>query len=257
MTAFTKQTYEVFGIKTEVLEAGAGEPLVFFHQAGTAAGFDALLPLAEGRRLIIPFHPGFGGSEDDPQIDSVLDYVVHYDALFDQMGIDEPIDLIGHSLGGWIASLMAIFGGSRIKRLALACPVGLRVQGHPTIDLFTVPPAETMNVMFARPPAIERPNSGPAFIEMTLSRVREMTSLARFAWFRPYEPKLDRWLERVRCPTLLLWGEMDHVTPIAQMDRWAERLGGTVTLARFPETGHMFFRETPSTVETLQEFFAR
>src|SRR5260221_6466820 len=111
MTQFQKSALVVDGVRVRVLEAGKGKPLVYFHGAGAGRGFDELLPLAENRRLIVPVHPGYGGSDDDLAINSILDYAVHYATLFDQLGIDQPVDLIRHSLGGWIASLLAIVNG--------------------------------------------------------------------------------------------------------------------------------------------------
>jgi hypothetical protein len=70
---FVEEHHEINGIDTAVLTAGEGPPIVFFHGAGTATGFDALLPLAGNARLIVPNHPGFGASADDPSIDSVQD----------------------------------------------------------------------------------------------------------------------------------------------------------------------------------------
>jgi pimeloyl-ACP methyl ester carboxylesterase len=125
MTQFQKSDLVVDGVRVQVLEAGKGKPLVYFHGAGAGRGFDELLPLAEDRRLIVPIHPGFGGSDDDLKINSILDYVVHYAALFDQLKLDEPVDLIGHSLGGWIAGLFAVFNSHRLRRMVLACPAGI------------------------------------------------------------------------------------------------------------------------------------
>src|SRR3982074_2628699 len=118
MTGFPEQ-HDVRG-RTPVLfiQTGRGEPLVYFHGAGTMTGFDDLLPLSKGRRLIVPIHPGFGASDDDVRIDSVLDYVIHYAALFDQLGLAEPVDLVDHSLGGWIARMFAVLKGHRVRRLA-------------------------------------------------------------------------------------------------------------------------------------------
>src|SRR5260221_13402345 len=109
MTQFQKSALVVDGVRVRVLEAGKGKPLVYFHGAGAGRGFDELLPLADEHRLIVPIHPGFGASDDDPTINTVLDYVVHYATLFDLLKLDQPVDLVGHSLGGWIASLFAIF----------------------------------------------------------------------------------------------------------------------------------------------------
>ena len=138
MSVFTKRAVLVDGIRVEVLEAGSGEPLIYFHGAGTTSGFQDLLPLSWSRRLIVPIHPGFGASDDDAGINSMLDYVVHYNTLFDQLDLSSPIDLIGHSLGGWMASLFTVLSDRRVRRLALACPVGLRVAEHPTADMFTI-----------------------------------------------------------------------------------------------------------------------
>jgi pimeloyl-ACP methyl ester carboxylesterase len=255
MAEFVSKHYDVSGIKVEVLEAGTGEPLVFFHPAGTGSGFDNLLPLAENRRLIIPYHPGFGGSEDDPAIDSVIDYVVHYDALFDQLGIEGAVDIVGHSLGGWIASTLAVFNPGRVKRLALVCPVGLKVSEHPTQDIFTVPENEFASYMFAKaPPRRELPRE--EMIEQVVTRAREMASLARFAWFRCYEPKLARWLERVKVPVLLLWGTADRMVPVEQSERWEAALGGPVKTIKYEQAGHQLLVESAEAVPAINDFFA-
>src|ERR1700716_1267558 len=139
MAGFTKREIVVDGVRVEVLEAGGGEPLVFLHGAGTTSGFQDLLPLSLSRRLIIPIHPGFGASDDDAGINSMLDYVVHYNALFDQLDLTSPIDLVGHSLGGWMASLFTVLNGNRVRRLALACPAGVLGAEHTTADMFIIP----------------------------------------------------------------------------------------------------------------------
>ena len=52
------RSHTVNGVKTVVLTAGHGEPLVFLHGAGTWHGLKFALPWAEKFRVIIPFHPG-------------------------------------------------------------------------------------------------------------------------------------------------------------------------------------------------------
>ena len=63
---YVETRYVLNGIDTAVYTAGIGTPLVFLHGGGTATGFDSLLPLAARCRLIVPIHPGFGASDDDP-----------------------------------------------------------------------------------------------------------------------------------------------------------------------------------------------
>ncbi|MPZ59361.1 MAG: alpha/beta fold hydrolase [Rhizobiales bacterium] len=253
MDGFTKRDIIVRDIRVQVLEAGGGAPIVYFHGAGSIGGFDDLLPLGEHCRLIIPIHPGFGASDDDPAIDSMLDYVVHYANLFDHLGLTEPVDLIGHSLGGWIATMFTVLQGHRVRRLALACPAGLRMPDHPTMDLFLVPADKVASLLVADPATLERLMPGGVTNEMKVMRYREMTSLAHVAWSRNYDPKLERWLDRVNVPTLLLWGEQDRVIPVEQTRYWAERLGHP-EIATFPGAGHLLFAEARGAVGRVISF---
>jgi pimeloyl-ACP methyl ester carboxylesterase len=253
ISGFLKRDVTVSGVRVQVLEAGHGDPVVYFHGAGTTGGFDDLLPLARERRLIVPIHPGFGASDDDPHIDSILDYAVHYAALFDQLGLVGPIDLIGHSFGGWIASIFAIFYGHRVRRLVLACPAGLRVPEHPTTDLFMIPPEKLLSHLISNPETSKRFASVAVTNEMRIARYRETTSLARVIWDRSYEPKLGRWLEAVTTPVLVIWGEQDRVIPAQQATHWARHLAHA-RIQTFPGAGHLLFTETPRAVECVQEF---
>ena len=89
--------------------------------------------------------------------------------------------------------------------------------------------------------------------EMKVARYREMTSLARVAWDRNYEPKLDRWLGHVRNPTLILWGEQDRVIPVEQASFWAKRIVNS-EIATFEGAGHLLFLETSKAIGRLKSF---
>ena len=255
MSAFTKRTVTVDGIRVEVLEAGRGEPLVFLHGAGTTSGFQDLLPLSLSRRLIIPIHPGFGASDDDAGINSMLDYVVHYNALFDQLDLTSPIDLVGHSLGGWMASLFTVLNGNRVRCLALACPVGLRVAEHPTQDMFTIRAEQLPSYIVSSPEALARIPSINLTVDVRVGRYRELTSLARIIWDKNYDPKLTRWLKRIAVPTLILWGTKDRIIPIEQAKVWASLISTSV-IETFEGAGHLLFFEAPKAVSRLESFLA-
>ena len=55
---FKRETHTINGVKTVVLTAGHGEPLVFLHGAGTWHGFNFALPWAEKFRVIDSLPPG-------------------------------------------------------------------------------------------------------------------------------------------------------------------------------------------------------
>jgi pimeloyl-ACP methyl ester carboxylesterase len=251
MAGFTETRHDVNGIDTAVLTAGEGEPLVYFHGAGTAFGFDQLLPLAERFRLIVPYHPGFGASADDPSVDSLHDYLLHYLDLFDQLGVDE-LALAGESMGGCLAAWFAIEQQSRVRRLVLLSPFGLRVREHPATDFFSIPdeelPAHLVADMslFAGAPVPPPP-------EFLADRYREATSFARVAWKSPYDRKLTRWLHRISAPTLLLWGEADRLHPVELAEHWAELIPNA-EVRTFAGVGHIPVVETREAVDAIADF---
>src|ERR1700716_3961754 len=253
MAGFTKREIVVDGVRVEVLEAGGGEPLVYFHGAGTTSGFQDLLLWSRSRRLVVPIHPGFDASDDDAGINSMLDYVVHYNALFDQLDLSSPVDLVGHSLGGWMAGLFTVLNGRRVRRLALACPAGLRVAEHPTADMFTIRAEQVPSYIVSSPQALARIPSTNLTVDMKVGRYRELTSLARVIWDRNYEPKLTRWLKAIKVPTLLLWGTKARIIPIEQAKVWASLIP-TSEIETFEGAGHLLFFEAPEAVSRLESF---
>ena len=136
---FKRETHTVNGVKTVVLTAGNGEPLVFLHGAGIWHGINFALPWTEKFRVIVPFHPGFAESGDDPAMNDMHDYVMHYLDLFDALGIDK-FRLVGFSLGGWLAAKFAVEHGDRVERLVLVGPAGLRGKERPKGDVLSLPP---------------------------------------------------------------------------------------------------------------------
>jgi pimeloyl-ACP methyl ester carboxylesterase len=250
--SFTEQRVDVNGVEVLVLTAGDGDPLVYFHGPGTLFGFDRLLPLAERFRLVIPHHPGFGGSADDPTVSRIEDLARHYLDLFDLLEIRE-LSLVGQSMGGYLAATFAIDASERVRRLVLAAPIGLRVPEHPTTDIFTIPGGELLAHLSADPSTFDGKVPDPMTPEYLARNYREAAAAARILWERPYDPRLPRWLHRLTMPTLLLWGDADRITPVEQIDVWAELVRGAERRV-LPGVGHLLFDESAAAVAAVAEF---
>ncbi len=254
VTSFDRETHTVNGVEIVMLTAGEGDPLVFFHGAGTFHGFDFALPWAENRRVLIPFHPGFGESGDDPSFTDVQDYVLHYAELFDMLGLDR-VSLIGFSLGGFFASRFAVIQGHRIDKLVLVSPAGLRDDEHPTADLFLVPPEELPGMLVSNMEVLlPHLPTGPD-IDFMADRYRESTTLARLMWEKPWDPRLPRHLHRLSMPTLLVWGEEDKIIPVGQGETWRTLIPGS-NLEVFKGAGHLVLDEKPEAVAAVADFLA-
>src|SRR6202012_3070978 len=66
MVGFERKSLDIAGVETVVYTIGSGPPLVFLHGAGTFTGFETVRSWAANRTVIVPYHPGFGESGDDP-----------------------------------------------------------------------------------------------------------------------------------------------------------------------------------------------
>ena len=85
-----------------------GAPLLFLH-GGRGAG--VWLPffkaLSEHFDVIVPEHPGFGRSDTPDWLDNVGDLANFYLEFIDKLGLRD-VNLVGTSLGGWIAADIAV-----------------------------------------------------------------------------------------------------------------------------------------------------
>ncbi|MBV9601577.1 MAG: alpha/beta fold hydrolase [Chloroflexi bacterium] len=253
-TAFQRAQLEVGGVQVAVLTAGEGEPLVFLHGADTRLDFDFALGWSDRFKVVVPFHPGFGPSGDDPSLGSIHDYVMHYLRLFDALQIG-AFHLVGHGLGGWMAATLALEHNRRVQRLVLVAPWGLHVPEHLTQDVFRMEQEQLIERQTEDPVLREQLTPDPQDVEGTVARYRESVSLARVAWERNYDVKLPRWLHRATMPSLLVWGDNDRMVPAAQSEAWA-RLLPNARVRIIPQRGHLVLHESPEVVTVIGEFLA-
>jgi pimeloyl-ACP methyl ester carboxylesterase len=251
---FDREVHCVGGVRVVMLTAGSGEPLVFLHGAGTFHGFEFAKPWAERFRVLIPFHPGFGESADDPAMTDLHDYVMHYLEFFDALALDRVL-LVGFSLGGYLAAKFAMEHGHRVKKLVLVGPAGLRDSKYPTTDVLALPAEQIPRMLVSnfeviRPHLPEKPD-----LEFIGERYREMTTVARILWERPWDPKMPRHLHRLTMPTLLLWGEQDRLVPAQQAETWRKFIP-TADIQIFKGAGHLVLDEKREAVEAVERFLA-
>jgi pimeloyl-ACP methyl ester carboxylesterase len=201
----------VSGADVELIERGSGAPLLFLHGAqGVPPADNFLTRLAAKRRVIAPSHPGFGASSLPDWLDSVDDIAHIHLELLDRLNIDR-FDLVGCSIGGWIAAEMATKSPERVRRLVLVGPVGVKVGPVDRLDIpdiFAMPADRLNTLIYHDPKNAPDLRTLPEPVLATMARNRE--TLALLTW-EPYmhNPKLKHRLHRVGSPTLFVRGESD------------------------------------------------
>jgi pimeloyl-ACP methyl ester carboxylesterase len=240
---------ELAGGRVHLFRGGEGEPLLFLHAAGGAGEWNEFHRLLAGAgfAVIAPDHPGFGKSDDFPEVEAIDDLVYHYLDVLDALGLDRP-HVVGGSFGGWIAAELAVAAPHRVGSLVLLSAAGLRLPEHPVPDLFIMTPGQLVATLFNNPPpAPPAPPEGTApDFDAILAAYRDASALARFCW-SPYmcDPKLERRLPRIKAPTLVVAPSDDRLIPVAHARRYASLIPG----ARFAEVagcGHAMYFERPA-----------
>jgi pimeloyl-ACP methyl ester carboxylesterase len=254
MSKFTREIHTVSGVKTVVHTAGSGEPLVFFHGAGTVDGFDFAEAWADRFRVIVPYHPGFGESDDDPTYTEMHDYVMHYLELFDAMRLDR-FNLVGLSLGGYLAAKFASEHGHRVKKLGLIAPAGMIDPLNPMLDILAIPGEEVPGLLVSDFEVLKKRLPEKPDLDFIGDRYREATTVARLLWERPGDPKFMRYLHRIRMPTMIVWGDEDKVIPVQQTETWRKFIPNA-DIRIFKGAGHLVHLERREAVEAVGRFLS-
>ena len=221
----TRETITLAGIEIELFEGGSGIPLLFLHGA---QGFMPSQPyvglIASRRRLIAPSHPGFGRSGLPLWLDSVDDIAHLYLELMDRKGLDR-VDVVGCSLGGWLAAEIATKSPERIGKLVLVGPVGVKVGPPDKLDIpdiFAMSQDKVARLVFHD---LEKGRLDFASMSdedlTTIARNRETTALLTWEpWM--HNPKLGHRLHRVSAPTLFIRGASDGLVSQFYVDGYAK-----------------------------------
>ncbi len=253
---FKRHEYSVNGVRTVVHVGGQGRPVVYWHGAGAWHGIDFAQAWLERMKVIAPYHPGWGDSADAPELDSMSEYLLHYLELFDQLNLAQ-FDLVGFSLGGWMAAEFAVAHPQRVRRLVLVAPAGLPDPEHPGPPMGSWSLEEMYSHLVGDRSVLEphlphTPEDAARHAEVI---AREMRSTRRLAAQGPFNPHLERWLHRLHMPTLLVWSKDDRIAPCARSAKWMERLPNA-KLATFEKAGHLVLDELPEARDCVAKFLA-
>lgn len=241
------QRLDVHGLGIEMDTFGQGRPLVYLHP-GDGADREApfIDDLSRHFSVFLPSHPGFGLSDLPREFNAIDDLAYFYLDFLEQQDLWDVV-LVGSSFGGWLAAEIAIRNTSRIGALALAAPLGIKIDDRERrgiTDIFSLTPAElTAHVRAEAKQEAPDYRQTPEEVVTRIARNRE--ALALFGWSPTlYNPRLKYWLHRVDVPTLVLWGDSDKILSIAYGDAFCQEIAGA-ELSIIEGAGHYLSYDKP------------
>jgi pimeloyl-ACP methyl ester carboxylesterase len=266
----THNTAETLSVKAAGVEFAyrrfgrPGElPLVMLqHFRGNLDNWDPALTdaLAAEREVILVDYPGVGSStgEFGPAIADAARQIV---AFVDALGLAE-IDLLGFSIGGFIAQEIALVRPTLVRRLVLAAtgPKGAPSMHGWRDDIAAAArgeskPENLLYIMFAHTDTSQA--KGREFLGRFLERkegrdaptsdaVRDAQYDAVVEWGIPDHGALQR-LTAIESPTLIIQGDNDLMIPT----KLSHLLAGLIPDARiriYPDSAHGFLFQYPAEV---------
>lgn len=225
--------------RVRLMRAGKGQPLLYLHGARGAGAWLPFMELLSQRfDVIVPEHPGFGGSDMPDWLDNVGDLAYFYLDLIEELGLD-GVHLVGSSLGGWIVAEIAVRSRTRLKSLTLSAPAGIHVKGVSKGDIFLWSPEKFARNLFHDQKFADVMLQRPVGEAEQMADMKNRLASAKLAWQpRLYNPHLAKWLHRIKLPTLILWGDDDKVIPPAYGPAFAKLIPGA-RLEIIKDCGHV------------------
>jgi pimeloyl-ACP methyl ester carboxylesterase len=264
-------TARVNSIHIDYESTGAGHPLVLVSPLAYGRWFwrNIIPPLAEYFRVISFDNRGTGGSDKPAGPYTVPMMATDTLGLIDKLGVLKT-HIVGHSLGGFIAQEVIVERPGLVSKAVLAGTSHGGMNVIPTtpeaMEVFTNRDGDPIELIkrgiaVACAPGFEKrkPDVVQELIEYRLSNPvppaqYQAQVMAGAGMAALSEDDVKARMARIDMPTLILFGEHDHVVPSGNADLMVEKIVGS-KVKILPDTGHMFpVEDQESTISALLDF---
>lgn len=230
--AIRREIVQVHGWPVHYEVAGEGEPLVLVHglSESTRLWYRNLPELAAQYRVYLIDLPGFGTMRRFRRHFDLKQSGLWLAAWMKALGLD-AVNLVGHSMGGYVSMALAATHPEKVKCLVLADSIGIP---------FNLP---VSRLVYPALKAIAR--TVPSFwICIGYDYLRAGPRMVLNASRQIVEIEAAEVLSAVRVPTLVIWGENDDLVPFTLGRQLHANLAGA-RLCVLPGTNHFCMFEKP------------
>lgn len=226
--------------------SGSGQPLVLMHGWGCShSTVQSIAATASRTHTVYNIDlPGFGASPEPDRTWGVEQYTSLIEKFIAVLGIENPV-MAGHSFGGRITILYAS-RNSNTDSIILIDAAGIKPR-HTLKYFYKVYSfkfaKKLLHLVFGKERAEKRidrlrARRGSSDYSQATPRMRAILS-------RCVNEDLTGVLSSIKVPSLLIWGEDDKATPLADAKKM-EKMIPDAGLVSFPGCGHYSFLDNPS-----------
>jgi pimeloyl-ACP methyl ester carboxylesterase len=207
------------GNRIHYYEGGSGAPVVLVHGLGSRAEDWANLMQQlkqAGFHVYAIDLLGYGRSARPADASySIPEEAQYVEEFLAQRGL-QKVNLVGWSMGGWVAMRVALDQPTRVARLVLCDSAGIRFE--PSFTMFDFEPTTIPAVQHLYRMLMPQPAEVPNFLARDMVRkfkeLNWVVDRSARSMFRG-DDLLDGKLGGLQMPTLILWGKQDHLIPLA------------------------------------------
>ena len=244
-------------VPVSLTEHGSGRPFLLLHGGAgpqSVDGFASLLAAEGPARVLVPTHPGFGGTPRPAGLGSIASLARLYAQMIEDLGLD-GVTVVGNSIGGWIAAEIALLGSPRVSGVVLVDAAGLDTGDHPVADFFSLTMDQVADLSYYRP-ADFRLDLDHMPDQQKAMMAGNRAALEAYAGHAMADPGLLGRLPAVAVPVLVIWGEADRMIPVERGEAYAKAIPGARYLL-LPEAGHLPQLEAPDRLLAAVRDFAQ
>lgn len=241
---YTVEADRLGPVQVTVTERGEGRPFLLLHGGAGPQSVEAFAEMLakSGARVLVPVHPGFGGTPRPEYLHTMRGLALTYLRLLDELDL-AGVTVVGNSIGGWIAAEMAIHASPRIGGVVLADAGGLQLDDHPAADFFALTPDQVTDLAYYRPDKF-RIDVTTLPDQQKAAMAGNRTALQDYTGQGLTDPGLLGLLGEIRVPVLVAWGAADRIYPPEHGEAFAKAIPGA-RLVIIPEAGHLPQLEAP------------
>jgi pimeloyl-ACP methyl ester carboxylesterase len=232
-------------VPVTLTDRGEGHPFLLLHGGAgpvSVAGFADLLSASGPARVLVPVHPGFGGTPRPEALDTIKALARLYGGLLDDIGLT-GVTVIGSSVGGWIAAEIALLGSPRVAGVVLLDAAGLQLEDHPAADFFSLTMDQVADLSYYNPDAF-RIDLDALPVPAKAAMAGNRAALGVYGGSAMADPGLLGRLPAVAVPVLVAWGEADRMIPPEHGEAYAKAIPSAEFLLIL-RAGHMPQLEAP------------
>lgn len=260
MTHWNTEICETNGINVHYTRTGGNKPpVILLHGLITnGACWTALARELESEYdVIMPDARGHGKSSSPDDGYRYEDHANDVDGLIKSLGLPSPI-LIGHSMGGMTATVVASRNPKLLRGLILADPTFLspKVQREVYDSNIVEQHRQILNSSLNEVVAKARIRSPHRSLEAleSIARARFQTSINAFSVLTPPNPDYMQLVSEIDVPSLLVIGDTDNVVSPAVAAE-LQRLNPRFQAEQIREAGHGVHYDQPERFAVVVKSF--